>query len=401
VGYQITAVLATKSVKQTINVSLPLMETFRCMVNDCIRIGLENNLSTLKSLSKSCYFALEKYSIISYYKLHAIAKAAGILANRKQSIRRGHPTKTPYMRKAMLVSSYGFKIVDGVLKIPLGNRQYFDVPLNLHVRRILSDPSMTLRSFTLNERQVSICYSKEVADIECRDVEGVDRNLSNLSIATQHNAVHYDLTQTIHIAQNTRSVVRSFKRNDHRIREKLYRKYGKRKENRVNQILHHVSKHVVKDAATNKTAIAFEKLTNIRRLYQRGNYQGRSFRGKMNSWPFHEIKRQIQYKAIWEGVPIIELSSSQTRGTSQCCPQCGKRVQEAGYRDFIHKRQLWCDQCQKWMDRDVVAAMNIAKKGAEVFQRSKCDAGEAMKGNPTTPVILRVDASKLSFRKKA
>jgi len=50
----------------------------------------------------------------------------------------------------------------------------------------------------------------------------------------------------------------------------------------------------------------------------------------------------------------------------------------------------------KWMDRDVVAAMNIARKGGEVFHRSKGDACEAMKGNPTTPVILRVDASKLA-----
>jgi len=42
--------------------------------------------------------------------------------------------------------------------------------------------------------------------------------------------------------------------------------------------------------------------------------------------------------------------------------------------------------------------MNIARKGAEVFQRSKGLAGEAVSGNPTTPVILRVDASKLAYR---
>jgi len=51
------------------------------------------------------------------------------------------------------------------------------------------------------------------------------------------------------------------------------------------------------------------------------------------------------------------------------------------------------------MDRDVVAAMNIAKKGGEVFHRSKGVAYEAMMGNPTT-AILRVDATKLSFLHK-
>src|SRR5213593_1346959 len=77
------------------------------------------------------------------------------------------------------------------------------------------------------------------------------------------------------------------------------------------------------------------------------------------------------------------------------------RIQEAGYRDVIHRRQLWCDYCKRWIDRDVVAAMNIARKGAAVFQRSQGLAGEAMKWNPTTPVILRVDASKLAFKARA
>jgi len=52
------------------------------------------------------------------------------------------------------------------------------------------------------------------------------------------------------------------------------------------------------------------------------------------------------------------------------------------------------------MDRDVVAAMNISIRGLARFASSKGLAGEAMKGNPTTTVILRVDASKLAFRRE-
>jgi hypothetical protein len=50
------------------------------------------------------------------------------------------------------------------------------------------------------------------------------------------------------------------------------------------------------------------------------------------------------------------------------------------------------------MDRDVVAVMNLSIKGRSRFERSQGLAGEAMKGNPTMPVILRVDAGKLRFR---
>jgi putative transposase len=243
--------------------------------------------------------------------------------------------------------------------VPLGDRQYFNIPLNNYVRKELSDPTLKLRSFILTAyNKVSICYSKEVVEIPYTSIEGVDRNLRNLTVGNKEQVVQYDLSKAVAIAETTRSIVKSFKRNDVRIRKKLYAKYGKRRKNRINQLLHHVSKAIVQHAKESKNAIAFEDIRYIRQLYQRGNYQSRSYRARLNSWSFAVIKRQIQYKASWEGIPIIELSSAQTRGTSQQCPRCRKRVQEAHYTDIIHKRQLWCSECKKWMDRDVVAVMN-------------------------------------------
>ncbi|MCI0560460.1 MAG: hypothetical protein MN733_18390 [Nitrososphaera sp.] len=51
---------------------LQLMETFRKMVNDCIRIGLDSDASTLRKLSNLSYSQLARYDVISYYKLCAI-----------------------------------------------------------------------------------------------------------------------------------------------------------------------------------------------------------------------------------------------------------------------------------------------------------------------------------------
>ena len=382
------------------------METFRQMVNDCLRIGLANNASSLKKLSKLCYPVLGKYDIISYYKLHAISKAAGILKNRKQSIKRGFSTKTPYMKRASLISSYGFKVENGILRIPLGDRQYFDIPLNSHARNILSDPAMTVRSFTLAaDNNVCICYSKQVTGIGCTPTTtaGVDRNLANVAYGNHEHVVIFDVSQAVKVAENTRSVVRSFRRNDVRIRRMITDKYGRHRRNRVHQLLHKVSKAIVQDAKEQKAAIVFEDITFIRKLYQRGNYQGREYRSKMNSWPFHELKRQAEYKAAWEGVNVWTLTKGKTRGTSQLCPRCGKRLQEGRRDDPFHKRQLWCPDCKKWMDRDVVAVMNISTKGRAflpsngggVFERPKGPAGEAMVQEPGMPVILKVDAGKL------
>ena len=53
------------------------------------------------------------------------------------------------------------------------------------------------------------------------------------------------------------------------------------------------------------------------------------------------------------------------------------------------------------MDRDVVAATNISK-GCSRFERSNGLADEAMvqESGSAEPVILKVDAGKLAFRRK-
>lgn len=112
------------------------------------------------------------------------------------------------------------------MKVPLGGRQYFDIPLNSYVKGVLSsDPSLKVRSITLataSNNSVSICYSKEIAaEIECAIsiVEGVDRSLRNLTVGNHENVVQYDLSKAVKVAENTRSIVGSFRRNDVRIRK--------------------------------------------------------------------------------------------------------------------------------------------------------------------------------------
>ena len=136
--------------------------------------------------------------------------------------------------------------------------------------------------------------------------------------------------------------------------------------------------------------IVLEDIKGIRKLYRKGNYQGRKYRGMMNSWPFYELQRQIQYKSAWEGIPVRFVSPVRT---SILCPICGSRTQEDQYQH----RQSWCSSCKRTMDRDVVAAMNISYKGLQRFCNPSGLSDEAMKWNlgNAMPVILRVDGSKL------
>ncbi len=352
----------------------------------------------MKRLSILSYGKLKRYGGYSGYRLNAISKAAGILAARKKSIRRGYPTKTPVLSKLVLVSSYGFRVEDGKLRFPLKNGEFHLISLNPHTLQVLSEPNLRIRSFTLTERSLSLCVAKQVSQVECEETVGVDRNLTNLTVGNEHHAIQHSLSKTVRIAETTTRIIGSFKRNDVKVRRRIASKYGRRKRYRSQHILHNVTKEIVTQALTRKEAIVLENIEDIRRLYRRGNGQSRRLRRRMNGWSFGEVQRQIEYKARWVGLPVIRLSKSETKGTSAVCPQCGERLQE----DRRLRRKLWCAKCRMMTDRDVVAAVNLSRRGRLRFDRSRAREGpqggtvEAVKGNPTTPVILRVDAPKPS-----
>jgi len=98
------------------------------MVNDSIRVGLVNDVSSLRKLSLLSYSQLAHYDSPSYYKLCAIGRAAGIQAARKKSLKRGFPTRQPYTARSFLVSCYGFKIKSGTLEIPRGTGEVRTFP---------------------------------------------------------------------------------------------------------------------------------------------------------------------------------------------------------------------------------------------------------------------------------
>ena len=407
-----------KSVMQRFQPSmrlLSLMEDFRQMTNDCIRIGIEfekrhHGTPSRNTLSRLSYAELRGRQPNGYsgYLLCASTKAAGILSARRKSIKRGFPTKKPYLSRPGLVSCYGFRIENGKLLVHLNARTFESIPLNAHTKDVLCDPTVRVRSFTLTEESVSLCVSKDVrelADPEVTRTVGIDRNFRNLTVGNAQLVKYYDMKEIIDIGENTRSIVRSFKRADVRIMTGISSKYGRRRHDRTKQLLNLVSKDVVKDAKAHRQAIIFEEIVNIRKLYRKGNGQGKSYRSKMNSWPFFEIKRQIEYKAAWEGVPVVTLSKSETRGTTMDCPRCGERLQVPIRGDERHYRQLWCEGCGRWRDRDLCAVLNISRRGWLMFDHSSTEgkAGEAVKGNAEhegEPLILRVDSSKLRQAKQ-
>jgi len=164
---------------------LALLDMFRMMVNDSIRIGLAYDVSSLRRLSLLSYNQLADYDSPSCYKLCAISRSAGILAARKKSLMRGFPTRMPYAVRPFLVSCYRFKINNGQLEIPISRGKGFSLPLTKHTLTAISQPGIEVRSFTLTRNRLCLSIAREAPMIECVSTAGVDRNLRNITVGNE------------------------------------------------------------------------------------------------------------------------------------------------------------------------------------------------------------------------
>jgi len=350
--------LAVKAVQQHYTSSpeiLHMLEQFRLMMNDCIQVGLAENLTSLKALSSKAYRQLARYDIMSYYKLCAISAATGILRNHRRAVRQGKKPRSPFVRNLCLTTCYGFRIRNSSLLLPHSPRERIRIALTSHVQATIRDH--VVRSVTLTRDKLSLTYANQVSEINPHGFIGIDRNLDNFTLAaTDGSITKHNLTEVTRVKAIYREVRSHMKRNDVRIRREITGKCGRKQREKVKQILHHASKQIVQQAKQRQFGIVMEKLTGIRRLYRRGNGQGHWIRGRMNSWSYGELQRQVEYKARWEGLPVIYVHP---HGTSAKCSICGSRLA----RMPEENRQLHCPTCGVTMDRDVNAARNILARG--------------------------------------
>ena len=182
-----------------------------------------------------------------------------------------------------------------------------------------------------------------------------------------------------------REVKRRFNRNDSRVRKEIFAKYGKRQADEIQSEIHKITKRIVKYAVKNDLAIALQNIKGIRKLYRKGNGQGKQYRARLNSWSFGEFQRQVDYKARLNGHTVIYVNA---RSTSSKCAVCGDKL-------FPEERRLLrCISCSRIVDRDENAAINIRNRGLEkLFSMrfspigEKCEAMVVERDDYSTPQV--------------
>ncbi|MHB2036978.1 MAG: IS200/IS605 family accessory protein TnpB-related protein, partial [Nitrososphaerales archaeon] len=292
-----------ESVKQNFSPNekqFSMMDTFRRMLNDCIRIGLDQNKTSFLQLRYACYPKLKNYDIASAYKNNAISRASGILSNYRRLLKKGKKVSVPYCWKPMLTTCRGFvlRLEGNDLILP----SKLKIKLNDYILKKLHGTE--IRSVTAGTRTVSVCFSKKIRKIECTGILGIDTNLENVTVADSYARIKkHDVTKISEKKAKYREVKRHFRRNDARIQKEICSKYGRLQTDKAQVEIHKITSRIVKQAKKQNFGIALENIKGIRKLYRKGNGQGKGYRFRLNSWTFGMFQRQIEYKAKREGLP--------------------------------------------------------------------------------------------------
>ncbi len=135
---------------------------------------------------------------------------------------------------------------------------------------------------------------------------------------------------------------------------KRLRQVSRNESNKTKDLLHKITTAIIKEAKLTKCSINLENLKGIRKRCTKKYNKATNF--TLNSWPFYEVKRLLEYKAKKYGITIMEVNPA---FTSQRCSRCGE-IGDRNRKSFICINA----NCKHFDHSDVNAAFNIAKLSA-------------------------------------
>ncbi|WXG43563.1 MAG: hypothetical protein WED04_05910 [Promethearchaeati archaeon SRVP18_Atabeyarchaeia-1] len=226
---------------------LSLLETFRTMVNHCIRVGLERNATSRFRLQSETYHQLSGFGLHTWYSLSAIEAATAILKNYRKAKRRRRNVRTPRATKLTAkLGNQAYKVVDGKLRIPIKPREYFCVPLHKRATHFLSDAALKLGSVSLTACTVSVVFSKTVEVAEPTSYVAYDTNERAIDGASvrEDGELTFESHDLSRVSEARHGYFERVRRTqakhakDRRVTKKIQRKWFTSQDNKVNTVLH-------------------------------------------------------------------------------------------------------------------------------------------------------------------
>ncbi|WP_237395885.1 transposase [Okeania sp. KiyG1] len=216
--------------------------------------------------------------------------------------------------------------------------------INININNIAPDPTDTDKVIGIDLGRTDIATTSE------------SDSWSGKKITNKRN--HYSQMRAV-LQQKASKGTRSSRRRCRKLQQRLSGK-ERRFQKHIN---HEITTYLVKKAATNKTSIAIEDLTNIR---TRTNQQRRTKKERRlsNNWAFYQFRMFLTYKCLLNGVRLILVNPAYT---SQTCHKC-LHIHPTKGKSYRNGKNYHCNHCGWEGDADYNGAKNIAALGLSVNQ---------------------------------
>ena len=337
-----------------------LFSTYRSMVEECLKSAIGMNITSRKRLHESIYGELRRKfrDYPSHYIYTAITMALGMYKSYRRISRKRNNIKPPSIERlkaVLLDDTHLFWFSWGSLKIAT-HKGHLTIPLRLHehAEKFKGWQVKGSRIIVLGEEYyLHVTFRKAIEEKGYEGLLGIDVNEKSVDLAIikpdKARFVKIDISDAKYIRDRYFKKRRSIQRKTRgKVKARLLAKYSKRERERVDDILHKVSKTIAEIVAEEKVKPVMENLKNIR---ERIKY-GRRMNRRLHSMPFRKVQFSISYKSIERGYKPEYVD---TKNTSKMCPICGELNKPNGH---IYK----CRKCGFQADRHFVAAWNIATK---------------------------------------
>lgn len=207
---------------------------------------------------------------------------------------------------------------------------------------------------------------------ECETIVGVDIGINYIAVCSA-------LTKDGKFANPIFFKGGNWKHLCDRKRKVTGRKEFKHLTMRQHEILHTVSKRIVEYAKHfPKPIIVLERLGKFK-----NNSWNRRWNFLLGNWARRKLQDMIEYKALWEGIPVTYVNPVYT---SQYCHYCGSKGQRNG-------KAFKCFNCGRKYNADANASMNLARRfrqllhepKAVIGKRSQADVSSVWEGETCLP----------------
>jgi len=145
---------------------------------------------------------------------------------------------------------------------------------------------------------------------------------------------------------------------------RVIKRIGRTERRKVDAVLHRISRQIVEEAKAHDTIIVLGELKGIRR---EAEGKGKKFNRIVSNMPCHRLSFFIEYKALWEGIPVVKVKEAYTSRTCHRCSSQGSRP---------YQGLFLCHSCGLRYNADLNGAINIAKLALEYISGARASLTE-------------------------